>query len=111
MVRHASWFSKGEANHAMAEGKKTMRMKHVSGQGEFEFGFLVRRAVESLRRWTAKGKLAKVGYEAWLEYYTPLCSRGEPQRPMQRLAAAILDDAIGAGQLGFTAFGLKGVGK
>lgn len=59
-----------------------MRVKHVSdGQVEFDFGFVVvRRAVLRLRRFCKGGWDAEkheVSYSDWLEFYTPLCSRGQ----------------------------------
>lgn len=65
----------------------TMRVKHVSdGQGEFDLGFeVVRRAVLTLRRFRevlgrpSSGEFCSVSYSEWLEFYTPLCSRGAGQ--------------------------------
>lgn len=66
-----------------------MRMsKFDYRQPELALGleFVCRSAVESLCRWkpvrflvdgSAKGgELASVTYEAWLRWYSPLCSRG-----------------------------------
>lgn len=60
-----------------------MRLKHESTQ--WEFGFInalpaVRRAVLRLRRYCRGGwdaKVHEVSYSDWLEFYTPLCSRGQ----------------------------------
>lgn len=80
-------------------------MKHIVGQYEFPGLELapVRRTVESLNF------NRKVDYSAWLQWHTPLSSRGEASTGLQRLAQAIEADAVQAGKLVYTWFGVRSV--